>query len=66
MSKSILMEGLDFIASEVPRIAKLAAEEERAAVVALLRAPIDGVIEEACLVAAAMIERGEHRREGDE
>ena len=42
------------------------ANEERQKVVALLRAPIDGVIEEACLVAADMIERGEHRREGDE
>lgn len=41
------------------------AREERQKVIALLRAPIDGVIEEACLVAADMIERGEHRREGD-
>lgn len=41
----------------------LARQEERQKVVALLRAPIDGVIEEACLVAADMIERGEHRRE---
>ena len=41
-------------------------ELEREAILALLRAPIDGVIEEACLVAAAMIERGGHRREEDE
>jgi len=32
--------------------------------VAFLRGPhFDGVIEEACVMAAAMIERGEHRRE---
>ncbi len=37
---------------------------ERAAVVAWLRGPcIDGVIEEACALAADAIERGEHRRE---
>lgn len=42
------------------------AREERQKVVALLRAPIDGVIEEACLVAADMIERGEHRRKEGE
>ena len=40
--------------------------QERAAVVALLRAPIDGVIEEACLVAADMVERGEHVKGRDE
>ena len=39
------------------------ANEERQKVIALLRAPIDGVIEEACLVAAAMIERGDHLKE---
>ena len=39
------------------------AREERQKVVALLRAPIDGVIEEACLVAADMIERGDHLKE---
>ena len=38
----------------------LARQEERQKVVTLLRAPIDGVIEEACLVAADMIERGVH------
>jgi len=39
-------------------------DQERAAVVAFLRGPhFDGVIEEACVMAAAMIERGEHRRE---
>lgn len=41
------------------------AREERQKVIALLRAPIDGVIEEACLVAADMIERGEHLKEVD-
>ena len=41
------------------------AREERQKVVALLRAPIDGVIEEACLVAADMIERGDHLKEVD-
>ena len=41
----------------------LATQEERQKVVALLRAPIDGVIEEACLVAAAMIEHGDHVKE---
>jgi hypothetical protein len=44
----------------------LARQEERQNVVALLRASIDGVIEEACLVAADMIERGDHRREEKE
>jgi hypothetical protein len=39
-------------------------DQERAAVVAFLRGPhFDGVIEEACVMAAAMIERGEHRSE---
>ena len=39
---------------------------ERAAVVAWLRGPcIDGVIEEACVLAADAIERGEHRREDE-
>ena len=42
------------------------AREERQKVVALLRAPIDGVIEEACLVAADAIERGDHLKEVDE
>ncbi len=38
--------------------------EERAAVVAWLRGLcIDGFIEEACVLAADEIERGEHRRE---
>lgn len=41
----------------------LARQEECQRVVALLRAPIDGVIEEACLVAADMIERGDHLKE---
>jgi hypothetical protein len=41
-----------------------AVRDERAAVVAWLRGPcIDGVIEEACVLAADAIERGEHRRE---
>tara|TARA_R110000868_G_scaffold404640_1_gene683013 strand:+ start:270 stop:479 length:210 start_codon:yes stop_codon:yes gene_type:complete len=40
-----------------------AAREERQKVVTWLRGPMDGVIEEACLVAAAMIERGEHVKE---
>ena len=66
MSKSLLLDTFDAIIGELPRLATMAMQEERAAVVALLRAPIDGVIEEACLVAADMIERGEHRREGDE
>ena len=64
MDTSILMKSLDAIASEVPSIAKLATREERAAVVAWLRA-------EAYLTLyddkpddiADRIERGEHRRE---
>jgi hypothetical protein len=36
---------------------------EREGMIAYLRGPIDGVIEEACVVAADDIERGEHRRE---
>lgn len=41
-----------------------AVAEERAAIVAWLRGPcIDGVIEEACMLAADAIERGEHREE---
>ena len=67
MDKSILMESLDFIASEVPRIAKLARQEERAAIVTWLR-------NEAFLSmhevkpddVADAIERGDHcRKEGE-
>jgi hypothetical protein len=64
MNKSILMATLDFIAGEVPRLVQLSTQEERAAVVAWLRA-------EAYLTLcddkpddiADRIERGEHRSE---
>ena len=42
------------------------ARVERQNVVAWLRGPIDGVIEEACVIAAAAIERGEHVKGRDE
>jgi hypothetical protein len=42
------------------------AREERQNVVAWLQGPIDGVIEEACVIAAAAIERGEHVKGRDE
>ena len=62
MNKSILMKSLDAIASEVPSIAKLAMQEERAAVVAWLRqvATVDAFLRHAI---ADNIECGEHRRE---
>jgi hypothetical protein len=64
MSNSILMQGLDFIASEVPRIAKLATQEERAAVVAWLRAEAQLTLyDNKPDDIADRIERGEHRRE---
>jgi hypothetical protein len=71
MNNSILMQGLDFIANEVPRIAELATQEERAAVVAWLR---DCALDPETTGAemrlfqnlATTIERGEHRREGGE
>jgi hypothetical protein len=67
MSKSILMKGLDFIASEVPRIAKLAAREERAAVVAWLRAQSHLTLyDDKPDDIADRIERGEHLPKADE
>ena len=64
MNKSILMQGLDFIANEVPRIAELATQEERTAVVAWLRAEAYLTIyDDKPDDIADRIERGEHRRE---
>jgi hypothetical protein len=63
MDTSILMKSLDAIASEVPSIAKLATREERAAVVAWLRAEAYLTIYDDKLDDIAdRIERGEHRR----
>jgi hypothetical protein len=64
----LLYRGLDAVVKELPRIAEMATQEERAAVVAFLR---DGTAAcRACLDAAVIelaerIERGEHRREGE-
>ena len=68
MSKSILIDTFDAIIGKLLRAGRPSVPTVRPEGVsdALLRAPIDGVIEEACLVAADMIERGEHHREGDE
>jgi hypothetical protein len=61
MDTSILMKSLDAIASEVPRIAELAMQEERAAVVAWLRAQSQLTLYEATPDDVAdAIERGEH------
>jgi len=49
--------------NDLARAYDMGRDKERAAVVAWLRgACIDGVIEEACVLAADAIERGEHRR----
>ena len=64
MDTSILMKSLDAIASEVPRIAKLATQEERAAVVAWLRL-VTTDARDLYHTIADHIERGEHRREGE-
>ena len=67
MDKSILMESLDFIASEVPRIAKLATQEERAAIVTWLRnEAFLSMYEVKPDDVADAIERGEHCREEQE
>ena len=64
MDTSILMKSLDAIASEVPRIAKLAMQEERAAVVAWLRAEAYLTLYEASpWQVSDAIERGDHRPE---
>ena len=62
MDTSILMKSLDAIASEVPSIAKLAMQEERAAVVAWLRAEAYLTLYEASpWQVSDAIERGDHR-----
>ena len=64
MDTSILMKSLDAIASEVPRIAKLSMQEERAAVVAWLRAEAYLTLYESTPDDVAdAIERGDHRPE---
>ena len=61
MDTSILMKSLDAIASEVPSIAKLAMQEERAAVVAWLRAEAYLTLYEASpWQVSDAIERGDH------
>jgi hypothetical protein len=51
---------------DLARAYDMGRDKERAAVVAWLRGPcIDGVIEEACVLAADAIERGEHRRKDE-
>ena len=67
MSKSILIDTFDAIIGELPRLATMAMQEERAAVVAWLRAQSQLTLYEATPDDIAdRIERGEHHREADE
>ena len=76
MSKSILIDTFDAIIGELPRLATMAMQEERAAVVAWLREEAEAAAQTYTLQAgewanridglAGDIERGEHRREGGE
>lgn len=60
----LLYRGLDAVVKELPRIAEMATQEERAAVVAWLRVQGMAPYAQSNLdYAATMIERGEHRRE---
>ena len=60
----LLYRGLDAVVKEIPRIAEMATQEERAAVVKWLRAEAYLTLYEAALTdIAAAIERGQHRRE---
>jgi hypothetical protein len=55
-----MVEALDALVDALPRIAEIATQEERAAVVAWLREHTNS--EDACMF-ASWIEHGEHRRE---
>ena len=67
MTESLLLDTFDAIIGELPRLATMAMQEERAAVVAWLRAQSQLTLYEATPDDIAdCIERGEHRREGDE
>ena len=61
MSRDVLLEALDVLTAEMPRLVEMATQEERAAVVAWLRS-WDGLSDWPRTLAAS-IERGEHRRE---
>ena len=63
MSKSILIDTFDATIGELPRLATMAAEEERAAVVAWLREYCKWSEEAPPGDLADAIERGEHRAE---
>ena len=66
MSRDVLLEALDAAAGAMPRILEMATQEERAAVVAWLRSRGMADYAQSNLdYAATMIERGEHRREGE-
>ena len=60
----LLYRGLDAVVKDLPRIAEMATQEERAAVVAWLRSTVtERLWRQAPMDAAAdAIERGEHRR----
>lgn len=75
MSRSVLVEALDALIAGLPRVVEMATQEERAAVVAWLRAEAKTVSasfarrgddEDLLLDTAEDIERGEHRRKGGE
>ena len=64
MTKSILFDTFDAIIGELPRLATMAMQEERAAVVAWLRAHVEIAMDKAAAgTLADFIERGEHRAE---
>ena len=70
MSRYVLLQALDAAGGAMPRILEMATQEERAAVVAWLRAEVDAAMEmkmparaATFLTCAEAIERGEHRRE---
>ena len=64
MSKSLLLDTFDAIIGELPRLATMAMQEERAAVVAWLRSQAYLTLYEATPNDLAdAIERGDHRAE---
>lgn len=63
----LLYRGLDAVVKDLPRVAEMATQEERAGVVAFLRewqnTMDDRITHDDLDYAIAVIERGEHRRE---
>jgi hypothetical protein len=61
VSRAVLVEALDVLTAELPRLVEMATQEERAAVVATLRRTSNHAVDLDSIADA--IERGEHRRE---